>query len=353
MPPTSYAVLGYEFSFDNNPVITTSPDYTYTIPHGRPVGIGAQSDAFVATQDPEQLIAIPPKNVAAAIVQPYLFVPTTIAAYPDPANASSTTDLVLGAVGQAAWLQLYSFVTNTSVSANTAPLDGTTVALSPSPFFGQSEHDVAIAVSGAPDRLEYVLLGNNPPTVPGNVDLTPYGAPIGVSTGSQSAWLVTDVQLAEFGVPALGMIRKALLPSNTGTPVSIAGGDFVDSITTATDFIVVAFQPTTGGQAQILGFHGGNPQDTAKTSHVFTGNPVQLRATQADGVEYAWVATANPDQILLFVVSTNGSAPIATLPLPGHPIDFVVGAPPFATPAPSDAGTRGTRTGLINVIVSQ
>ena len=125
---------------------------------------------------------------------------------------------MIGAEGQAAWLQQYDFSTNSAAATNTVTLSGTAIALSPSPLFDVSDQDVAIAVSGTPNRLEYVLLGNNPPTVPGNVDLTSLGSPIGVSTGSQSVWLLTDSQLAELAIQALGLQSSAALPTFTYQP---------------------------------------------------------------------------------------------------------------------------------------
>jgi hypothetical protein len=75
-----------------------------------------------------------------------------------------------------------------------------------------------------------------------------------------------------------------------------------------------------------------------------------MKAMASLDLEYAWVVTTNPNQLLLFSVSTANSPALATITLPGEPIDLVVGVP---HPVDPDAGTIEAVSGLVSVIIAQ
>ncbi len=196
------------------------------------------------------------------------------------------------------------------------------------------------------------------------------GTPGGVTFGVDSIWAaVTDTSTSTHSVVryAEGSLQQTQQVTLTDRPVAIAGAKLsgislpCSGVPPVNPFYVVVATTNNGGvsggtgalRAYPTGNLSGNP-----VIHTFDGNPVAMVVEQMTGVEYAFVATTAPNQVLQFDVgnaSANGLLPVATVSLGSLvPVRLVFDGSPGNVPSPACSGPEDvlmSSVGLMHVLV--
>src|ERR1019366_3146603 len=356
--PTSvtYHLLSYPFNdYTSIPMGNVAPSFDATNFSGTPVAVTAVKDAIVATTGPDQLLGfsylVTPANsvsLAFTIATPHPF--NVFATVPlGFAGMASTFDALVGEPTLATYYEVVNGAVSQQNPTAPAAVDGNAVAVSESSNFDvTSQKDATVGTDTG--KLYHFEFAHTPPLQEGFVDLsnvnnTNLGVPASIDTASMDTWVVTlgspSNMFLHRGVPSLDPITTTKFGPTLGNPVAVRGAK---TWMQGYPYIVVAFAPPGGStQGQINAYNGGDTADMVPVINSFSGSPVAMAVTTDGSIQYAWVATTAPNRVYVFKVN-QVAMPIATLLLPGEPIDLTVGLNP-------NSKVTGLQTGMLHVAV--
>lgn len=133
-----------------------------------------------------------------------------------------------------------------------------------------------------------------------------------------------------------------------GPPVAIAGAKS-ESIGS----VVVATARDQSHSPQLNIFHGGNGNDGQRGTFTLPGDPVAMRVTTDGSVQYAWVVTRSPDELV--VIDVSNDTQVNSMSLPGSPLGLYIGLRAGAALPPNGCTCSSPKmsTGFIHILVAE
>lgn len=336
---SDFRVRGYEFTSGR-----LGASFTYEFPFDRSLGIPADispiEDLFFVerlatpTLGGLKFTSGPPMTASIDFNGPVTSTaPYTLSTFVLPGGGVSPTsfDAFVGASFESRWIN---FKNGVPTPVRQIILSGQAQALSAGAYFDALPDKPAAIGTTLANEIVFVDFSLVNPGQTIRARTTVAGAPVSVTTGSDFAWAVTQSPNAMFRfiAPTLAQPMKVdLLDSEV--PVAIAGGKLSAGFAASPQcagappvdpyYIAVALKTPTGGE--LRAFPGGNLQSSGARTHTFDGEPVSMVVTVITGIEYAWVATKNPNRILQIDVSNVGAVPVEVSLDTAEPVRIVFG----------------------------
>ena len=284
-----------------------------------------------------------------------LIPPYTLDTFVPLGGGSLVFDALVGGGGEAAWYSIaLSGMTGTIQSTHAASVIGDAIAVSPAIAFEQKPTFEAVVATNAAKLYDFDFSAQTPTLLNTNkqpVDVSAYGTPVSVDFGDNGdVWLITTGGwFVAYASPGLGEITSLKTQMTfAGPPVAIAGAksESIGSVVGAT-----ARDPSHSPQLNI--FHGGNGNDAQRGTFPLPGDPVAMRATDNGSVQYAWVVTRSPDELV--VVDVSNTTQVNAMSLPGEPLGLYIGlGVGAALPASGcTCSSPKTSTGFVHVLVAE
>jgi hypothetical protein len=235
---------------------------------------------------------------------------------PGGAGAPSSFDGFIGSHYETSWI---TFTKGAPGTSRKALLTFPVRSWSSSPFLAVSSAIEAALVGSAPGGqgwladVDYSQTASSNGGVLATAGLS--GEPVDVAFG-EDVWVAVKAatpphSLQRFAAPALHQTQQAALDDE---PVAVAGAKLAagangigcsGGVPFSSPFVVVATKTvggTSGGGGKLLAFPEGNLAGTP-TVQTIPGTPVAMLVAAMTGIEYAWVATTEPNMLYQYSVS--------------------------------------------------